>query len=709
MKKTSLAMAVLSASLGLLCSCQKASAAEKGFVYIEDGKFVKDGKEFRFAGTNNYYMHYSPDKMITDVLDDAQAMGVSVLRCWGFQFGVNKEHNSYGMTEPGKYGVPDSLKSTKKKPDEFGYPRDTFERLDFTIAEAKKRNIKLIIAMNNYWSDFGGIENASSWQKWFNLKDGEEFYKNAKCKAAYKEFCKYLITRKNSFTGICNNEESTIMAWELMNEPRNRSDVSGRTLTSWVKEMSAYVKELAPQQLCAVGDEGYMIDKKFEPVDGEGKHCYNGFEGSDFDSLIKIKTVDFATFHLYPETWGIAENSQEAWGEEWISKHIDSAKKVNKPVIMEEYGTSANGKLNRLGVYDAWNSIAYEKGIAGSMFWILTSSNTYEKAEGGDGIYDDYDGFRIRNDKSSVSNLLQDYATLFATGKKSETLSQPRFYLMSPAKNQEIKGVYEITAKYLCGDDKTLKAKRAELYFDGQPAPSPRTLNYNVKTNTYRIKFDTLANAKTYPDGSKINVKVVFTMSDGSTKETEAKEVTVSNKVTYSVIKKYDFATGTENAESLGAYQAELKSIEHTSLNGGMVKVNCFYAGENNWEELKVKFGKMKEVAKAAKMDFTIYYEKSKAIPHATKSDAGDKLPGVQPYIAFDPGWVKTGLKENNAFLKDVPVVKLDDGNEYYKVSVSLEFFQNPSYTFVTICPTLGFVKYNGAVYIDDVILYKKD
>ena len=94
---------------------------------------------------------------------------------------------------------------------------------------------------------------------------------------------------------------------------------------------------------------------------------------------------------------------------------------------------------------------------------------------------------------------------------------------------------------------------------------------------------------------------------------------------------------------------------------------------------------------------------------HATKSDEGEKLPGVQPYIAFDPGWVKTGLKENNRPIKDLPTVTLDDGKKYYKVETTIEFFQNPGYTFVTICPTLGYVKYEGPVYIDDVILYGKE
>ena len=63
----------------------------------------------------------------------------------------------------------------------------------------------------------------------------------------------------------------------------------------------------------------------------------------------------------------------------------------------------------------------------------------------------------------------------------------------------------------------------------------------------------------------------------------------------------------------------------------------------------------------------------------------------------------------SNKLLKDLETVKLDDGKEYYKQVVTLEFFQNPAFTGVTLCPTLGFVKYSGSVYIDDLIIYKKD
>ena len=254
------------------------------------------------------------------------------------------------------------------------------------------------------------------------------------------------------------------------------------------------------------------------------------------------------------------------------------------------------------------------------------------------------------------------------------TIGENRVYLLNPARDQDAKGIFEIRAQFLQGAKNEAKVKRAELYINGEPAPSPRTLNYRAEGDFYRLNFYTLANAKAFPDGSKLEVHVEFTLDSGEKLSTEKATITIANKVNYSLLKHYDFAQSEENATSLGGYMAEIKGISHTKLNGGMVEIDGSYSGENSWEELKVKFGDMKEVAQASKISFIFYYEKSKMTAHATKSDEGEKLPGVQPYIAFDPGWVKTGLKENNRPIKDLPTVTLDDGKKYYKVETTIEF-----------------------------------
>ena len=58
--------------------------------------------------------------------------------------------------------------------------------------------------------------------------------------------------------------------------------------------MSAYVKSIDPNHLVAIGDEGFFQGQS-------GGYPYNANEGVDFSANIKIASIDFGTFHSYPE------------------------------------------------------------------------------------------------------------------------------------------------------------------------------------------------------------------------------------------------------------------------------------------------------------------------------------------------------------------------------------------------------------------------
>lgn len=83
-------------------------------------------------------------------------------------------------------------------------------RFDAVVASAKAHGIRLIVALTNNWSDFGGMDVYVS-----QLNPGgthDTFYTNVVVIAAYKNYI-------NNFVGRYA-DEPTIMGWELANEPR---------------------------------------------------------------------------------------------------------------------------------------------------------------------------------------------------------------------------------------------------------------------------------------------------------------------------------------------------------------------------------------------------------------------------------------------------------------------------------------------------------
>lgn len=55
-------------------------------------------------------------------------------------------------------------------------------------------------------------------------------------------FLQKVMTRMNTITKMAYKDDSTIMAWELMNEPRCQADYSGRTIN--VREQLIYIDKI---------------------------------------------------------------------------------------------------------------------------------------------------------------------------------------------------------------------------------------------------------------------------------------------------------------------------------------------------------------------------------------------------------------------------------------------------------------------------------
>ena len=371
-----------------------ATPRRAGFVTARQGEFRLAGKAFRFAGTNTYYLHQRSHYMINAALNDAAAMSLAVVRAWAFADGPANDR--------------------PLQPEPYVYDEAAFDSLDYAVAQAGELGLRLVLTLTNNWPDYGGMSQYVSW--FLGLPDDvydtavnhDKFYTTPAIKDCYKAYARHVIRRRNRYTGLRYNEDPTIMTFELANEPRNRSDKTGAAVLSWVTEMSAYVKALAPRQLVAVGDEGFYGDAT------NSDYPYSNFEGDQWRKFVALPHVDYGTVHLYPDGWGETAD-RVGWGTTWINDHLADGRRLGKPVVLEEYGLriDAGGVAARDAGYAAWMA-AVEAGGAGDQFWLLTS-----RVDDGS-FYPDYDGFRViwdnepANPGASTAQLLAAHARRMA-------------------------------------------------------------------------------------------------------------------------------------------------------------------------------------------------------------------------------------------------------------------------------------------------------
>lgn len=99
------------------------------------------------------------------------------------------------------------------------------------VSEARKYGIRLILSFVNNYKDFGGRSQYAQWAKNAgiqNINSEDDFYAHPVLKDYYKNHVKKIVTRVNTMTRIAYRDDSTIMAWELINEPRCNADYSGK-------------------------------------------------------------------------------------------------------------------------------------------------------------------------------------------------------------------------------------------------------------------------------------------------------------------------------------------------------------------------------------------------------------------------------------------------------------------------------------------------
>ena len=217
------------------------------------------------------------------------------------------------------------------------------------MQSAKARGIRLIVALTNNWSDYGGID---VYVSALGCANHGAFYTDSRCISGFQTYIRNFVGRYK--------DEPTILAWELANEPRCKGSNGGEgsctaaTITQWATTISQFIKSIDSNHLVALGDEGF-----YQGGDSSGGYPYNAGEGIDFVANLRISSLDFGTVHMYPDVspilqwrmarneyvlltscwdkqhWGQESNAQ-AWGVKWINDHAANQKSANNPVLLGE-------------------------------------------------------------------------------------------------------------------------------------------------------------------------------------------------------------------------------------------------------------------------------------------------------------------------------------------------------------------------------------
>ncbi|CAH2077697.1 unnamed protein product [Thlaspi arvense] len=341
---------------------------ELGFVKRNGTQFVVDGKALYVNGWNSYwFMDHAVNEhsryLVSEMLEAGSKMGLTVCRTWAFNDGG---YNALQIS-PGRFD------------------ERVFKALDHVVAEARKHDVRLILSLVNNLQAYGGKSQYVqwAWQEGVGLSSSNDsFFFDPSIRKYFKNYLTALLTRKNSVTGIEYRNDPTIFAWELINEPRCSSDVSGDTLQDWIDEMTGFIKSIDGKHLLTVGLEGFYGPQSPKRLTVNPERWPSEL-GTDFVRNSNSSNIDFASVHIYPDNWFQNQSFEDKlkFVVKWMQSHIeDGMKELKKPVLFTEFGLSNLNKdyqpSQRERFYRTIFDVVYKsakrrKSGAGTLVWQL--------------------------------------------------------------------------------------------------------------------------------------------------------------------------------------------------------------------------------------------------------------------------------------------------------------------------------------------------
>jgi mannan endo-1,4-beta-mannosidase len=369
------------------------------FIKTSGTGFTVDGRPFFVTGVNNHYLTFGSQDEVTRVLDDAVAMGANVVRTF-LQPVIGSLDGSIATIWNWRIEADASDLAVRDTYLLYWNPRESgmavndgangMQKVDFLIAEAGKRRLRLIIAFLDFWTYTGG---AQQMRAWYGSQDESRFFfRDPRTRRDYRTWVSHVVQRVNPLTGLAYRDDPTIMAWELMNEGNARPET---LRLAWTAEMSAYVKSIDPIHLVSSGHAN--VTEKL--------------------SDLTIPTLDFGTWHGYPLYYKLTIQQFN----DMITEFCQLAAGAKKPVLLEEFGY-ARSNPDSAEAYAMWlDTLTRDPNCAGWIVWRLVS-----RQDSGRYPVDEHDQYDIRNDGSAIWNILKAATARAAqtrdTSRASETI-----------------------------------------------------------------------------------------------------------------------------------------------------------------------------------------------------------------------------------------------------------------------------------------------
>ncbi|MEO7524587.1 MAG: hypothetical protein ABIT58_10860 [Ferruginibacter sp.] len=353
MKKNGFVVLVFSTII-LITACGEVTAQQDGFVKSNGHQFTLNGEPLYYIGTNYWYgglLGLNRDKK----------KGIDRLRAELDFLKDNLVCNLRLMAGPEGSGLVSGVDRVGPplQPRKGIFDNDFLNGLDLLLSEMGKRNMKAVIFLSNNWEWSGGFLQYLQWNgqmedsvfrrklNWDETRDYvSKFYSCDSCKADYLTQVNYVLEHVNIITKKKYKDDPAIMSWEIANEPRPMRPSAVANYKAWLSDVSNFIKSKDNNHLVTIGTEGYIGTENIEI----------------YEAIHSDKNIDYLTIHIWPKNWEWFKEKAIAAGmdsvlaktKDYISIHEQIANKINKPLVVEEFGLPRDGhsfELNSTTTY----------------------------------------------------------------------------------------------------------------------------------------------------------------------------------------------------------------------------------------------------------------------------------------------------------------------------------------------------------------------